>query len=137
MPASTDHSYRVVCCVEDGHLRAQVSGWVEGYAQTLGFFREILAELRNADVSGVLIVDESKGVVPSPDELERLARVLSSEGFARVPVAYVDVAGTAIARIEAGEIRAREQGYAFRVFDNERLARIWLHYGVGASVREE
>lgn len=77
----------------------------------------------------MLVVDESRGVVPTPDQLESLAVALKGEGFDRVPVAYVDVAGTALARIEAGEIRARSHGYAFRVFDNERMARIWLLYG--------
>lgn len=121
--------FRVECRLEAGCLRARVSGWVDGYAPTLAFFRQIAEELRKVEAAGVLVVDESKGVVPTPDELETLAMTLKGEGFDRVPVAYVDVAGTAIARIEAGEIRARSHGYAFRVFDNERMARIWLSYG--------
>ena len=123
--------------LDAGCLCAEVSGWVDGYAPTLGFFREIAAELRKVDASCVLIVDASRGVVPTADELETLAVTLKGEGFDHVPVAYVDVAGTAIARIEAGEIRAREQGYAFRVFDNERMARIWLRYGCDGSERQD
>lgn len=125
--------FQVECSLDGGCLRARVTGWVDGYAPTLAFFRQIAEALRKVDASGVLVVDESKGVVPTADELETLAMTLKGEGFDGVPVAYVDVAGTAIARIEAGEIRARSHGYAFRVFDNERLARIWLRYGSAAQ----
>lgn len=122
-------TFQVHCRAEGGCLRAQVSGWVDSYETTLAFFREIAVELRKVDARRVLIVDESKGVVPTPDELETLAIALKGEGFDGVRIAYVDVAATAIARIEAGEIRARSHGYRFRVFDNEKLARIWLRYG--------
>lgn len=127
--AAPGDGFRVHCHVDAGLLCARVTGWVEGYAPTLAFFRQIAQALRDTEATGVLVVDESKGVVPTPDQLESLAVALKGEGFDRVPVAYVDVAGTALARIEAGEIRARSHGYAFRVFDNERMARIWLLYG--------
>ena len=122
-------TFEVQCRAEAGCLRAHVTGWVDTYEATLAFFRKIAVELRKVDVRRVLIVDETRGVVPTPDELERLALALKGEGFDGKRNAYVDVAATAIARIEAGEIRARAHGYRFRVFDNEHLARIWLRYG--------
>jgi hypothetical protein len=77
----------------------------------------------------VLIVDSSSGVVPDARGFDVVARAVEGEGFEDVRIAYVDVGGSAIERVEVGEIVARSHGYRLRVFDNEAQARIWLHYG--------
>ena len=73
--------------------------------------------------------DSTDGVVPSAQEFETLATSIRDAGFDGVRVAYVDVKGTAVGRIEVGEIVARRHGYHFRVFDREPLAWLWLRYG--------
>jgi hypothetical protein len=77
----------------------------------------------------VLVIDHTFGVVPPEDQLRKLFASVEGQGFAGVRVAYVDARGTAINRMEVGEIMGREHGYECRVFDNEPRARIWLHYG--------
>lgn len=115
--------------MEGGTLRVESSGVIDTLATTIDFFRDIAAGLRRANARSLLIVDRTSGVVPDAREFDTLAATLKDEGFEGVRIAFVDVAATAIARIEVGEIVARGHGYLFRVFDNEALARVWLRYG--------
>lgn len=115
--------------VRDGCLCVRSSGTIDTLEEIIGFFRRIAAELRRVRAGGLLIVDSTEGAVPDADGFEMLAGSLHNEGFEGVRIAFVDVKGTAIGRIEVGEIVARRHGYHFRVFDNEPLAWLWLRYG--------
>jgi len=115
--------------VRDGCLCVRSSGTIDTLEATIDFFRRIAVELRRVRAAGLLIVDSSDGAVPDADEFETLAASLRNEGFEGVRTAFVDVKGTAISRIEVGEIVARRHGYHFRVFDSEPLAWLWLRYG--------
>jgi hypothetical protein len=115
--------------VEGGCLRAAPTGVIATVEDAIALFRAVAAERRRVGARSVLIVDQTSGIVPDAGGFERLAAAMAGEGFEDVRVAYVDVAGTAIARVEVGEIVARSHGYRLRVFDNEAQARIWLRYG--------
>ena len=115
--------------VRDGCLCVRSSGTIDTLEATIDFFRRIAAELRRVRARTLLIVDSTGGTVPDAGEFETLAGSLRDEGFEGVRIAFVDVKGTAIGRIEIGEIVARRHGYHFRVFDSEPLAWLWLRYG--------
>lgn len=109
-------------------LRAEVGGWVGGVDDVLGFFRAIAAAVRETHCDSLLVLDDSRGVVPPEQELQGFVAALDGEGLERVRVAYVDVRATAIGRMEVAEIIARSHGYLVKVFDSERTARLWLRY---------
>ena len=95
----------------------------------IALFRAIGVELQRTGLRQLLVIDHSFGAVPPEEQLRKLFSSIEGQGFAKVRVAYVDARGTAISRMEVGEIMGREHGYECRVFDNEMRARIWLHYG--------
>lgn len=128
-PVSAAPAYLLEFSVEGGCLRAASSGVIGTVDATMGLFRDIAAELRRVRARSVLIVDSTSGIVPDADGFALVATAMEGEGFEGIRVAYVDVGGTALARVEVGEIVARGHGYRLRVFDNESVARIWLHYG--------
>lgn len=115
--------------LESSGLVANVTGRIDGIEALIAMFMRLAAELRRTGLRQVLVIDHSFGVVPSEDQLKQLVDSVGGQGFADVRVAYVDARGTAISRMELGEIVGREHGYECRVFDNESRARIWLHYG--------
>ena len=115
--------------LESSGLVANVTGRIDGIEALIAMFMRIAAELRRTGLRQVLVIDHTFGVVPPEDQLKRLIDSVGGQGFTDARVAYVDVRGTAIIRMEMGEIIGREQGYECRVFDNESRARIWLSYG--------
>jgi len=107
----------------------QVTGWLETVEQLIEMFVAVAAEVRRCGAEKVMVVDHTRGVVPTEPHMRKLVQAVAGLGFERVRLAYVDARGTAIARMEVGEILAREHGYLCRVFDSERAGRIWLDYG--------
>jgi hypothetical protein len=112
-------------------LVADVAGWIDGVDALIGLFRRCAAQLRAARRDKLLVLDQTRGVVPPEAEMRRLLAALEGTGLGEVRIAWVDVRGTAIGRIEVAEILGRERGYDVSVFDNEQRARIWLNYGAG------
>ena len=98
-------------------------------ASLLAMFEALMAEVRRTGADRVLVIDHTLGVVPAEAGLRQLAASLAGLGFGAIRLAYVDARGTAVSRMELGEIIGREHGYDVRVFDNPARARIWLHYG--------
>lgn len=114
---------------ESSGLVANVTGRIDTLDALIAMFLRIAAELRRTGLRSILVIDHTRGVVPPEDQLRKLVGAMEGQGFATVRMAYVDARGTAISRMEVGEIIGREHGYECRVFDNEARARIWLHYG--------
>ncbi|GAA4807077.1 hypothetical protein [Lysobacter hankyongensis] len=114
---------------ESSGLVANVTGRIDTLDALIAMFLRIAAELRRTGLRSILVIDHTHGVVPPEDQLRKLVGAMEGQGFATVRMAYVDARGTAISRMEVGEIIGREHGYECRVFDNEARARIWLHYG--------
>ena len=114
---------------ESSGLVATVEGRIDSVEALIAMFMRIAGELRRTGLHQVLVLDHTFGTVPPEQELRKLFDSMQGQGFGGVRVAYVDMRGTAIARMEIGEIIGRENGYECRVFDNESRARIWLHYG--------
>lgn len=124
-----DRGFDLRLDTESSGLVAHVTGRIDTIEALIALFLRIGAELRRTGLRQVLVVDHTHGVVPPEDQLRELVRAMEGQGFDTVRVAYVDARGTAISRMEVGEIIGREHGYECRVFDNEARARIWLHYG--------
>ncbi|TXH67165.1 MAG: hypothetical protein E6Q88_10865 [Lysobacteraceae bacterium] len=110
-------------------LIADVTGWIWTPEAVLNMFVRIGAELKRTGHHRLLVLDHTHGAVPGEADMRRLISAMQGRGFDGVRVAYVDARGTAVGRMEIGEIIAREQGYHCRVFDREDPARIWLNYG--------
>jgi hypothetical protein len=111
-----------------GCLEVRASGRMETLEEIDGFFVRIGRELQRCGAREVLILDGTRSIVPDASQFEQLVASLAGVGFEGVRIAFVDVRGDALERIEIGEIIARSHGHALRVFDNEALARLWLRY---------
>ncbi len=122
-------AFQLTFTTESSGLVANVTGSIDSIDALIAMFMEIGAELQRTGLRRLLVIDHSYGAVPPEEQLRKLFVSMNGRGFAEVRVAYVDARGTAISRMEVGEIMGREQGYECRVFDDEARARIWLHYG--------
>jgi hypothetical protein len=121
--------FQLTLITESNGLVANVTGWIDTVDALIALFIKIGAELQRTGLRKLLVIDHTFGVVPPEEQLRKLFASVEGQGFSRVRVAYVDARGTAVSRMEVGEIMGREHGYECRVFDNEVRARIWLHYG--------
>ena len=121
--------FQLTLTTESSGLVANVTGWIDTADALIALFATIGADLQRTELRQLLVIDHTFGAVPPEDQLRRLFSSAAGQGFAQVRVAYVDARGTAVSRMEVGEIMGREYGYECRVFDNEARARIWLHYG--------
>lgn len=121
--------FQLALNIESNGLVANVTGRIDSVDALIALFMKIGVELQRTGVRSLLVIDHTFGAVPPEDQLRRLFSSVEGQGFEEVRVAYVDARGTAVSRMEVGEIMGREQGYECRVFDNEARARIWLHYG--------
>ena len=108
---------------------AEFEGWIDDVDAIVDLFLRSAAELREARRSKLLVLDHSRGVVPPEAEMRKLIAALEGSDLVGERIAYVDMRGTAVGRIEVAEILGRERGFDARVFDNEQRARIWLEYG--------
>lgn len=126
-----DHAFQVTLETESSGLVAMVTGRIETVDALIAMFTRIAGELRRTGLKQLLVLDHTHGIVPPEAQMRKLFAAMEGQGFASVRVAYVDARGTAVSRMEVGEILGREHGYECRVFDNESRARIWLHYGEG------
>lgn len=124
-----DPGFELQLATESSGLVATVTGRIKTVEALIAMFMGISAEVRRTGVRQVLVIDHTFGIVPPEQQLRKLFSAMEGQGFGNVRVAYVDARGTAISRMEVGEIMGREHGYQCRVFDNESRARIWLHYG--------
>ncbi len=122
-------AFQLTFTTESSGLVANITGSIENIDALIAMFMRIGAELQRTGLRRLLVLDHSFGVVPPEEQLYKLFISVGGLGLADVRVAYVDARGTAISRMEVGEIIGREHGYECRVFDNEARARIWLHYG--------
>ena len=114
---------------EGGSIVAEVSGWIDEIDALVDLFRQGASQLRKARCDRLLVIDRTRGVVPPEAEMRRMLAALEGSGLDCARIAWVDVRGTAVGRIEVAEILGRERGYDVQVFDNEQRARIWLDYG--------
>ncbi len=126
---SSSTGFQLAFHSDGGGLVATVTGWIEDVDALIAMFGRIAIELRHSEQKRLLVLDHTQGVVPPEEELRKLFAAMEGRGFGGVRVAYVDARGTAVMRMEVGEILGRGLGYECRVFDNEQRARIWLSYG--------
>lgn len=110
---------------------ADVGGWIDSAGALIDLFLRSAGELYEANCRKLLVLDRTHGVVPAEADIRHLLATIVGSGLESTRVAYVDVRGTAVGRLEAVEILAREHGFTCRVFDNPQRARIWLDYGAG------
>jgi len=131
LPVPDEPGYTLTIVADSSALVATVTGRIDLVESLIELFLRIGAEARRTGLRQVLVLDHTQGVVPPETQLRRMFDAVEGGGLAQVRLAYVDARGTAVSRMEMGEILGRERGYDCRVFDNESRARIWLHYGEG------
>ena len=110
-------------------LEARVDGRVGGTTDLIALFLGLAVEVRRVTATRLLVLDHSEGVVPGEDGLHQLIAAMGGQGLGDIRIAYVDARGTAVSRMELGEIVGREHGYDCRVFGEESRARLWLDDG--------
>jgi hypothetical protein len=128
-PTQDAPGFELALAIESSALVATVTGRIDAVEALIAVFLRIAAEVRRTGMRQVLVLDHTFGVVPPEAQLRRFFASLEGQAMDAVRLAYVDARGTAVSRMELGEILGRERGYDCRVFDNEARARIWLHYG--------
>lgn len=128
-PGHGEAAFELALATESSALVATVTGRIDTVEALIQVFLRIAAEVRRTGVRQVLVLDHTYGVVPPEAQFRKLFASLEGQAMEAVRLAYVDARGTAVSRMELGEILGRERGYDCRVFDNEARARIWLHYG--------
>ena len=114
---------------EDGLLRAHVTGVNGTLETTLAYWNELAKEVRRLPPRALLVVDDMEGDPPPPEQIAQFVQAMAGLGFEGVRGADVEAHAHQIAKVEHGEILAREAGFDARVFGNERAARVWLDYG--------
>lgn len=110
-------------------MEVEVTGRIDGIAPLVAMLRAVGKAAQAAGSDRILVIDHTLGVVPGETDMRHLMAALQGSRLAALRLAYVDARGTAVARMEVGEIVAREHGYDCRVFDSEARARLWLDYG--------
>lgn len=128
-PDAPGHALTIMA--DSSALLATITGRIDAVESLIEIFLQIGAEAKRTGLRQVLVLDHTQGVVPPETQFRRMFDAVEGGGLAQVRLAYVDARGTAVSRMELGEILGRERGYDCRVFDNEARARIWLHYGEG------
>ncbi|HEY0502073.1 MAG TPA: hypothetical protein VGD42_01150 [Lysobacter sp.] len=107
-------------------LRVHVRG-EETLANTIAYWRAILAAAREADGHGVLLVDELQGEPLSEAQWLELVVHMDSERLRRLKVAHVKPRG--LQDVEYCELYARANGIDAKVFVDEAAAERWLRDG--------
>jgi hypothetical protein len=129
MPSAPASSFTLRFKTHGHLLEATVDGRVGGTADLIALFLALAGEVRRVTADRLLVIDQSEGVVPGEEGLRQLMIALGGQGLEDIRLAYVDARGTAVGRMELGEIIGREHGYQCRVFGEESRARLWLEYG--------
>ena len=129
MNAQPTQPHAIEFRVEPGWLVAELGGWIDSVEPLAALLRAGAEKLQETRSRKLLVLDHSRGVVPPEAEMRRMLSALEGSGLVRARLAWVDMRGTAVGRIEVAEILGREQGYDVRVFDNAQRARLWLDYG--------
>lgn len=112
-----------------GCLRAKVSGHNGSLETTVAYWTEIAGEVRRLRPGTLLVIDDMSGGPPCAADLQQFVDAMAGKGFEGVRIAYVEAHGDQIAKVEVGEILARERGYKARVFGDENQASLWLRHG--------
>lgn len=112
-------------------LRVEVTG-PGTYANTVAYWKTILAAVRAHLPQGLLLIDRTTGAPLAAEEWKRLVETMTGSGLESVRIAHVKPNG--LQRIEYCELYAREAGFTARVFTDEGEADLWLRYGVSDDV---
>ncbi|MDI9239729.1 hypothetical protein QLQ15_12525 [Lysobacter sp. LF1] len=107
-------------------LRVRVQG-EETLANTIAYWRDILAAAKSAEGNGLLLLDELQGEPLTEEQWLELVVHTDSEQLRRMKIAHVKPRG--LQEIEYCEIYARANGVNARVFVNEAVAELWLREG--------
>ena len=111
----------------DGELlRAHVTGGDSAMETLTSYWTAIAEAVAHQQVTSLLVVDETPGDPPQPEQMLLFLREMAQSGLKGVRIAYVDTAVGHDAEVEFAEILAREHGFNVRVTGTEADARIWL-----------
>ena len=113
----------------DGVLRAEVAG-LRSVASTIGYWEAILAQVREAKPTGLLVIDGLVGEELSASEWKTLVVHVQEDGaLADVPIAHVKP--FSFDQINYCERYAKEAGLAAHAFRREPDAVAWLQARAG------
>ena len=123
---TTASSLQVEIAPHPQGLRVHVRG-EETLANSIAYWRAILAAARDAAGNGLLLLDELKGEPLTEEQWLELVIHTDSDLLRSLKIAHVKPRG--LQEIEYCEIYARANGVNARVFVNEAVAELWLRDG--------
>lgn len=123
------HLFRISFRLEDGHLRASVSGYGGSLETTIAYWKAIGEEVRQVRPVSLLVVDQMEGGPMPPEQLPQFISAMSGRSFAGIRIAFVEAHVGQLSQAETAEILACEKGFNVRVFSNEMDAAVWLRHG--------
>lgn len=112
-----------------GRLHVHVVG-VATFANTLACWRAIADALATQPARYLLLVDELVGPSLSAEDW---AALVAEVGPRLGPLRIAHVKPRGLGSVEHGVLSAMAAGLDARVFEDERLASVWLRYGPDAS----
>jgi hypothetical protein len=122
----TDHeAFAVAVAPHPAGLRFEVTG--EGsLANTIAYWEIIVSHLQRDDAHGVLLIDRMTGPALSAAQWRSLVQAMDGHGLEKVRIAHVKPNG--LQEVEYCELYAIEAGIDALVFEDERLADLWLRH---------
>ena len=121
--------FRIRFRLENGHLRASVSGYSGSLETTVAYWHAIAEYVRQVRPQSLLVVDQMEGGPLPADDLPKFVNAMAGCGFNVMRIAYVEAHVEQLAQAEVAEILACEKGFNVRVFANEMDAALWLRHG--------
>jgi hypothetical protein len=93
----------------------------------VAYWRAIIAEVEREPARYLMLIDELRGPALTAEDWQALVAVLVGSCLEGVRIAHVKPNG--LDQVEYCELSATQAGFEARVFSDERLAALWLHYG--------
>lgn len=119
-------TYTLIVTTHPAGIRVEVTGEAT-YANTVSYWRTIIAEVKARQPKAVLLIDKMRGAPLSSEQWHSLVEAIHDQGLESVLIAHVKPYGLQL--VEHCEIFAREAGLDARVFEEESSADLWLRHG--------
>jgi hypothetical protein len=104
------------------HVRGEAS-----LEATKAYWRAIIEEVDRLPARHLMLVDELRGAALTAEDWQSLVTMLVGSCLEGIRIAHVKPLG--LEQVEHCELFATQAGFEARVFSDERVAGLWLHYG--------
>jgi hypothetical protein len=120
-----DKLYDITFQERDGYLYASVSGDVDNFEVSYGYWQEVAEKCKSLGAKKVLIVEDLPGA-SSMAEVYQLASALPQMGFYNIKIAFVDRHIDQNELNQFGELVAVNRGLHGKIFNDLSEAEKWI-----------